>query len=155
MLKHRVMPTLLFKEVGLVKGVRYDSWRRVGAAMQAVKVYNLRQVDELVFLDIAATPGSNRPDFQQIDELADVCFMPMTVGGGIRSIDDMRDLLRVGADKVAVNTAAVESPGMPNVSNGMRFAPQTALFPASAAATPSMAPFPNNEGFLEVLLVSP
>ncbi len=112
MLKHRVMPTLLFKEVGLVKGVRYDSWRRVGAAMQAVKVYNLRQVDELVFLDIAATPGGNRPDVQQIDELADVCFMPMTVGGGIRSIDDIRDLLRVGADKVAINTAAVETPSL-------------------------------------------
>lgn len=112
MLKHRVMPTLLFKEVGLVKGVRYDSWRRVGAALQAVKVYNLRQVDELVFLDIAATPGNCRPDVHQIDELADVCFMPMTVGGGIRSIDDIRDLLRFGADKVAINTGAVETPSL-------------------------------------------
>ena len=112
MLKHRVMPTLLFKEVGLVKGIGYDSWRRVGAAMQAVKVYNMRQVDELVFLDIAATPSGERPDFHQIDELADECFMPMTVGGGIRSVEDIRELLWVGADKVAINTAAVEDPGL-------------------------------------------
>lgn len=112
MLKKRVMPTLLFKEVGLVKGVGYDSWRRVGAAMQAVKVYNMRQVDELVFLDIAATPNGVAPDFHQIDELADECFAPMTVGGGVRSVDHFRELLAVGADKVAVNSGAIENPSL-------------------------------------------
>lgn len=112
MLKHRVMPTLLLKEVGLVKGVAFDSWRRVGAAMQTVKVYNMRQVDELVFLDIAATPNGTAPDFHLIDELADECFMPMTVGGGVRSVDDIRSLLAVGADKVAINSAAVEDPSL-------------------------------------------
>lgn len=106
------MPTLLFKEVGLVKGVAYDSWRRVGTAMQTVKVYNMRQVDELVFLDISATPSGMPPDFHQIDELADECFMPMTVGGGVRSIEDIRQLLAVGADKVAVNSAAVADPAL-------------------------------------------
>lgn len=110
MLKVRVMPTLLQKDVGLVKGVGFDSWRRVGTAMQSVKVYNLRQVDELVFLDIAATPEGRGPDFATIDELADECFMPLTVGGGIRSVDDVRELLRVGADKIALNSAAVERP---------------------------------------------
>ena len=112
MLKHRIMPTLLFKEVGLVKGVAYDSWRRIGSAMQAVKVYNMRQVDELVFLDIAATPAGNAPDFHQIDELADECFMPMTVGGGVCSVEHIRELLWVGADKVAMNSAAVENPAL-------------------------------------------
>jgi imidazole glycerol-phosphate synthase subunit HisF len=106
------MPTLLFKEVGLVKGVGFDSWRRVGPPMQAVKVYNLRQVDELVFLDIAATPNGALPDFAQVDELADQCFMPMTVGGGVRSVEDIRQLLAVGADKVAINTAALAAPGL-------------------------------------------
>jgi cyclase len=109
-LKTRIIPTLLFKGVGLVKGVGFDSWRRVGTALQSIRVYNLREVDELVFLDIAATPNGGRPDFQEIDELADNCFMPMTVGGGVKSIDDIRDLLAVGADKVAINTAAVETP---------------------------------------------
>ena len=79
MLKLRVMPTLLFKGVGLVKGIGFDSWRRTGSAMQAVKVYNMREVDELVFLDIAATNETRPPDFALVGELADECFMPMTV----------------------------------------------------------------------------
>jgi cyclase len=110
MLKVRVMPTLLFKDVGLVKGIGFDSWRRTGSAMQAVKVYNMRQVDELVFLDITATQDGRSPDFASVDELADECFMPMAVGGGVRTLDDVRRLLQVGADKVVINTAAVEIP---------------------------------------------
>lgn len=109
-IKIRVMPTLLYKDVGLVKGIGFDSWRRVGSAMQAVKVYNMRGVDELVFLDISATLDQRPPDFQTIDELADECFMPLAVGGGVRSIQDVRRLLQVGADKVVINTAAVENP---------------------------------------------
>jgi cyclase len=108
--KVRVMPTLLFKDVGLVKGVAFDSWRRVGSAMQAVKVYNLREVDELVFLDVTATRAGRSPDFAAVDELADECFMPLTVGGGVQTVEDVRRLLQVGADKVAINTAAVERP---------------------------------------------
>jgi cyclase len=110
--KIRVMPTLLFKNVGLVKGVAFNSWRRVGGALQAVKVYNLREVDELVFLDITATGEGRPPDFETIDELADECFMPLTVGGGVRTLEDVRRLLRVGADKVSLNTAAVERPAL-------------------------------------------
>jgi cyclase len=110
MLKIRVMPTLLFKDVGLVKGVSFESWRRVGSAMQAIKVYNMREVDELVFLDITATCDERPPDFETVDELADECFMPMTVGGGVRTLEHVRRLLQVGADKVAINTAAVETP---------------------------------------------
>jgi cyclase len=107
MLKVRIMPTLLFKDYGLVKGVCFDSWRRVGSVMQAVKVYNLREVDELVFLDISATLEGRPPDFETVDEIADECFMPLTVGGGVRTVEDVRALLKVGADKVAINTAAV------------------------------------------------
>lgn len=108
--KVRIMPTLLHKDVGLIKGIGFDSWRRVGSAMQAIKVYNMRQVDELVFLDITATKDNRPPDFQLIDELADDCFMPLTVGGGIRSVEDVRGLLKVGADKISINTAAIENP---------------------------------------------
>ncbi len=112
MLKTRIIPTLLFKDVGLVKGIAFDSWRRVGSAMQAVKVYNLRGVDELVFLDITATRDGRPPDFAAIDELADECFMPMTVGGGVRTFADARRLVKVGADKIALNTALIESPNL-------------------------------------------
>lgn len=110
MAKIRVLPTLLFKDLGLVKGVAFDSWRRVGSVMHAIKVYNLRQVDEVVFLDIAATQEQRPPDFELVDEIADECFMPLTVGGGVRTLEHVRKLLQVGADKVAVNTAAVENP---------------------------------------------
>lgn len=109
-LKIRVMPTLLYKDVGLVKGKGFDSWRRTGSVMQTVKVYNMREVDEMVFLDITATSQNREPDFEFIDEIADECFMPLTVGGGIRSVEDVRRLLMVGADKISLNTAAVENP---------------------------------------------
>ncbi len=108
--KIRIIPTLLFKDFGLVKGIQFDSWRRIGSAMQAVKVYNLREVDELVFLDITATKEGRSPDFETVDELADECFMPFAVGGGIRDIEDVRRLLKVGADKVVINTAGIEKP---------------------------------------------
>lgn len=104
------MPTMLHKDFGLVKGVRFDSWRRVGAEMQTVRLYNLRKVDELVLLDISASRDQRRPYFELVDQLADECFAPLTVGGGITSIDDVHDLLMAGADKVAVCTAAVSTP---------------------------------------------
>lgn len=112
MLKVRVMPTLLYKDLGLVKGIGFDSWRRVGGLMQAIKVYNMRKVDELMFLDVSATLENRRPDFELVDDFADECFMPLSVGGGIRDVEDVRELLRVGADKVVLNTAAVENPGL-------------------------------------------
>jgi cyclase len=112
MLKIRVMPTMLYKDYGLVKGRGFDSWRRTGSLMQAVKVYNMREVDELVFVDISATPEGREPDYALIDDFADDCFMPLTVGGGVRTLDQVGRLLAVGADKVAINTAAVETPDL-------------------------------------------
>jgi imidazole glycerol-phosphate synthase subunit HisF len=134
-LKVRVMPTMLHKDFGLVKGVGFDSWRRVGSAMQAVRVYNLRQVDELVLLDIAATPEGGRPDLELVDQLADECFVPLTVGGGIRSVEDVRDLLMAGADKVSLCTAAVERPAL--VSEiADRFGSQCVVVALDARLTP-------------------
>ncbi len=108
MLKLRVIPTLLYRDYGLIKGVAFDSWRHIGSLMQAVRVYNMRDVDELVFLDITATREGRSPDFELVDEFADECRMPLTVGGGVRTVDDVARLLAVGADKVALNTALVE-----------------------------------------------
>ena len=112
MLKTRLMPTLLYKDTTLVKGIGFDSWRRVGSVMQSVKVYNLRQVDELVFMDITATRDGREPDFGLVDEFADECFMPLTVGGGIKTVDHVSRLLAVGADKVSIGTAATENPDL-------------------------------------------
>jgi len=96
----------------LVKGVSFNSWRRVGSVMQAVKVYNMREVDELIFVDITATIEKRKPDFQLVDQIADECFMPLTVGGGVREVDDVGRLLAVGADKVAINSSAIAEPGL-------------------------------------------
>jgi cyclase len=110
--KIRVMPTLLYKDTELVKGKGFDSWRNIGSAMQSIKVFNLREVDELIFVDITATSQDRRPDFALIDDLADDCFMPLTVGGGVASVDDVRELLQVGADKVAINSAIYTNPDL-------------------------------------------
>ena len=118
MLKTRIIPTLLYKNHGLVKGISFNSWRRVGTTLPAIKVYNTRQVDELILVDIAATPEGRAIDFAEIDRVADECFMPLTVGGGIRSMEDIRGLLRAGADKITLNTGALENPEL--ISEGAK-----------------------------------
>lgn len=110
MLKVRVIPTLLWKQFGLVKGVGFDSWRRVGPVLPAVKVYNQREVDELILVDIVAHDSGDEPDYESIDEFGQDCFVPLTVGGGITQIEQVQRLLRAGADKVSVNTAAYSKP---------------------------------------------
>ena len=112
MLKHRVIPVLLYRDGGLVKGRRFDSWRRIGSPMPAVRVHEARQVDELIFLDIGATPNGTPPDFALVEQMANECFMPLTVGGGVRTLDHIRTLLAIGADKVAINTAVMEDPDL-------------------------------------------
>jgi len=110
MLKTRIIPTLLFKDDSLVKGIKFASKRKIGTVMQSVRVYNMRGVDELIFVDIVAYRNNARPDFETVDELADECFMPLTVGGGVRSIEDIKGLLKVGADKVSIGSSAVFNP---------------------------------------------
>ena len=110
MLKVRVIPTLLWKQFGLVKGVGFDSWRRVGPVLPAIKVYNQREVDELVLLDIVAHRSDDDPDFESIDEFGQDCFVPLTVGGGITRMAQVQRLLRAGADKVSLNTVSYSHP---------------------------------------------
>lgn len=110
MLKVRVIPTLLWKDLGLVKGIAFDSWRRVGPVLPAIKVYNARDVDELILVDITASRESATPDYESVSEFASECFVPLTVGGGINSIDHIQRLLRAGADKICINTAAYGNP---------------------------------------------
>jgi len=112
MLKVRVIPTLLWKQFGLVKGIGFDSWRRVGPVLPAVKVYNQREVDELILVDIVAHDTGEEPDYESIDEFGQDCFVPLTVGGGITQIEQVQRLLRAGADKVSVNTAAYAKPDL-------------------------------------------
>jgi cyclase len=112
MLKIRVIPTLLWKNFGLVKGVGFDSWRRVGSVLPAIKVYNSREVDELVLVDIAASVEGNRPDHASVSDFADECFVPLTIGGGIRDLEEIVALLHAGADKVSLNSSLFDDPGL-------------------------------------------
>lgn len=123
MLKYRVIPTLLWKNLGLVKGIGFDSWRRVGPVLPAIKVYNLRQVDEIILVDITATSENREPDYESVAEFTDECFVPMTVGGGIRCIDHITKLLRAGADKIAINSRAFDDLGLVREAAG-RFGSQ-------------------------------
>lgn len=116
MLKARIIPTILWKDIGIVKGVAFNSWRRVGSLLPAIKVYNTRQVDELVIVDITASEHEREPDYEVIDEIADECFVPLTVGGGVKSIEHIKKLLRAGADKVAINSGCYSNPEL--VSRG-------------------------------------
>lgn len=77
----------------------------MGHPLQAINVFQMREVDEIIFLDVTATKEGRRPDFKLIESLARECFVPLTVGGGVRSVDDVRDLLRAGADKVSIGSA--------------------------------------------------
>jgi cyclase len=110
MLKVRVIPTLLWKNPGLVKGVRFDSWRRVGTILPAVKVYNARDVDELIVVDIAANRENRAADEGWVRDFAPYCFVPTTVGGGISRADQIAGLLRAGADKISIGTGAYDYP---------------------------------------------
>lgn len=110
MLKVRIIPTLLWKNFGLVKGISFDSWRRVGPVLPAIKVYNTRDVDELVLVDIIASRENAKPDFDSVHDFADECFVPFTVGGGITTIEQIQHLLRAGADKISINSAAYANP---------------------------------------------
>lgn len=112
MLKTRVIPILLFKnpEIGLVKSFQFNRMRTVGNPVNAARVYNSRNVDELIFLDIGARRDKRPVNLVAVKEIFKECFMPLTVGGKIENLEDVRTLLLAGADKVSVNTAAIESP---------------------------------------------
>jgi cyclase len=110
MLKVRVIPCLDVKDGRVVKGVQFVALRDAGDPVEQATAYDAAGADELMFLDITASHEGRRAIIDVVARTADVCFMPLSVGGGIRSADDARTLLRAGADKVSVNTAAVEDP---------------------------------------------
>lgn len=108
MLKIRVIPCLDVKDGRVVKGVQFEKLRDAGDPVEAARAYDAAGADELCFLDITASHEKRGSMLDVIRRTADVCFMPLTVGGGVRSLEDMRALLLAGADKVSINTAAVQ-----------------------------------------------
>ena len=110
MLKTRLIPCLDVKDGRVVKGVRFVDLRDAGDPVEAAKAYDAAGADELTFLDIAACHERRGIRLDVVRRMAEACFMPLTVGGGVRNVEDIRALLLAGADKVSINTAALERP---------------------------------------------
>lgn len=110
MLAKRIIPCLDVKDGRVVKGVNFVNLRDAGDAIENAKFYNNEGADELVFLDITASHEKRKTMVNVVREVAEQVFMPFTVGGGISSIDDIRELLNAGCDKVSINTSAVMNP---------------------------------------------
>ncbi|MBL8572204.1 MAG: imidazole glycerol phosphate synthase subunit HisF [Hyphomicrobiaceae bacterium] len=108
MLKFRVIPCLDVKGGRVVKGVNFVDLRDAGDPVEAAKAYDAAGADELTFLDITASNENRGIILDVVRRTAEVCFMPVTVGGGVRTLDDIRNLMEAGADKVSINTAAVK-----------------------------------------------
>ena len=110
MLAKRIIPCLDIKDGRVVKGVNFVNLRDAGDPVEQARLYDVQGADELVFLDISATHEGKETTLELVGHVADTVFMPLTVGGGIRSADDMRRLLLAGADKLSINSAAVRQP---------------------------------------------
>ena len=106
----RVIPCLLLRGNGLVKTKQFKDPKYIGDPINAIKIFNDKEVDELVLLDIMASAEDRGPSFDTIQEVASECFMPLAYGGGIRNVEDMRRILKLGVEKVVVNTVAWREP---------------------------------------------
>ncbi len=110
MLKPRVIPSLMLKRNRLVKTVNYNGELYIGDPINAIRIFNEKEVDELIVLDIDASIESRKPSIALIREIASECFMPLCYGGGITSIEDIEQILDSGVEKVAISTCAIEEP---------------------------------------------
>ncbi len=110
MLKNRIIPCLDVKDGRVVKGVNFVELRDAGNPVEQAKLYDAQGADELCFLDISASSDNRSILYDVVASVAEQCFMPLTVGGGVRTLEDIRKLLLAGADKVSINTEAVRNP---------------------------------------------
>ncbi len=114
----RIIPCLDVKDGQTVKGINFENLRYAGDAVELAKKYSMQGADELVFLDITATNEKRTTTIEMVQKVAKQVFIPFTVGGGIKSVEDIKRLLTAGADKVAINSAAVINPDIINEASG-------------------------------------
>ena len=110
MFRPRVIPCLLLRNKGLVKTVKFKEPKYLGDPINIVRIFNDKEVDELIFLDITATVEHKKPPFKLLSEIASECFMPLGYGGGINNLEDIRTILSLGVEKVSINSHAIEDP---------------------------------------------
>lgn len=135
MLAKRIIPCLDVKDGRVVKGIQFVNLRDVGDPVEQARLYDRMGADELVFLDITASPEGRKTTAQMVRRVADEVFLPLTVGGGIRTVEDMRLILRAGADKVSINTAAVLHPEL-LAAGAERFGSQCVVLAIDARRRP-------------------
>jgi cyclase len=107
MLKHRVIPCLLLRNRGLVKTVKFENPKYVGDPINAIRIFNEKEVDELLVLDIEASKTKREPDYELIEQFAGECFMPLAYGGGITTVEQVKRLFSIGVEKISVQTSAL------------------------------------------------
>lgn len=112
MLRPRIIPCLLVHNKGLVKTTKFKDPKYVGDPINAVKIFNEKEVDELIVLDIDATVQSKEPNFEMIKNLAVECRMPFCYGGGVKTVEHARKIISLGAEKVAISASAIENPNL-------------------------------------------
>ncbi|WP_282079805.1 AglZ/HisF2 family acetamidino modification protein [Aquimarina algiphila] len=112
MLRSRIIPCLLVRNKGLVKTVQFKDSKYVGDPINAVKIFNEKEVDELIVLDIDATKEGREPDFQMIQNLANESRMPLCYGGGVKTVEQAKKIIHLGAEKVALSSAVIDDPNL-------------------------------------------
>jgi cyclase len=115
----RVIPALLIRNGGLVKSVKFRNHQYIGDPINAVKIFNEKEVDEIVLLDISATAEKRAPNIQRIREIASEAFMPLGYGGGITTLEEIKQLISAGVEKVILNTSALQNPKL--ISEGAKY----------------------------------
>lgn len=110
MLRPRVIPCLLVKDKGLVKTINFSNPKYVGDPINAVRIFNEKEVDELIVLDIDASANHKEPDYKMIENLASECRMPLCYGGGVRTSEQVKRIVELGVEKVALSSAVIENP---------------------------------------------
>lgn len=110
MLQTRVIPCLLLKDDGLVKTIKFKNHAYIGDPINTVRIFNEKEVDELIFLDIQASVLNREPNFKLLAEIANECFMPLAYGGGLKKLDQVKRIFNIGLEKVAINTSACVNP---------------------------------------------
>ena len=109
MLKHRVIPTLLLRNNGLVKTLKFKDQKYVGDPINAVKIFNEKEVDEIMVIDIDASVEGRKPNFKLIQSIANQCRMPLCYGGGISSTSDAAQIINMGVEKIAISSAVISN----------------------------------------------
>jgi len=110
MVQPRIIPVLLLKNSGLVKTQKFKDPKYLGDPMNAIKIFNEKEVDEMIFLDILASKEGRNPDLNRIQNIASECFMPLCYGGGVSDVGLAREILKIGVEKISLNTSAVYNP---------------------------------------------